>query len=313
MIYSNQRSWINNGKKTAMMRLSDLQMMLQGCDVESDCEFDSLGSVIHMFSPKILSYADSDVFVKKALLNPHIVALIAHVDCKIDCSPNLAVIRCKNPREVFFSLHNSLAGDLRYCSPSFDTVISGQALIGSGCHIASENVRIGHNCVIEPNVTILPGTSIGDNVIIRSGSVIGAEGFEFKKIGGAVMPVKHFGGVTIESNVEIQSLCTIAKAVFRHDTVIGEHSKIDCRVHVAHAAQIGRRTLIAAGSTLSGSCIIGDDVWIGPGSTVSNEVIIESGARISIGSVVVSDVPKNKTYSGNFARPHRDFLRSLLR
>lgn len=295
------------------MRLSDLSGLLQGCTVESDCEFDSLGAIIHTFSPKILSYAEDDAFIKKALLNKHIVALFVPVDCNTISSSDVVFIHSENPKEMFFFLHNLLTEDVRYRAPSFDTCISDSATIGRGCYIASENVRIGSGCIIEPNVTILSGTNIGENAIIRAGSIIGTEGFEFKRVGSSVMPVKHSGGVEIESNVEIQSLCTIAKAVFRHSTRIGEQTKIDCRVHIAHAAQIGRRTLIAAGSTLSGGCVIGDDVWVGPGSTISNEVIIESGARITIGSVVITNVPKDKTYSGNFARPHHDFLRSLQR
>jgi len=47
----------------------------------------------------------------------------------------------------------------------FETLISSQAYISS-------NVEIGLGCIINPNVTILPNTMIGNHVIIHSGSVI---------------------------------------------------------------------------------------------------------------------------------------------
>ena len=82
-------------------------------------------------------------------------------------------------------------------------------------------------------------------------------------------------------------------------------------VHIGHGTIVGRQTLFAAGTTISGNCIIGNRVWFGVHSTVSNRIQIGDHARISLGSVVTQDVPEGKTVTGNFAIPHPVFIQNL--
>jgi UDP-3-O-[3-hydroxymyristoyl] glucosamine N-acyltransferase len=80
---------------------------------------------------------------------------------------------------------------------------------------------------------------------------------------------------------------------------------------VSHDVQIGERTLIGHGAVVNGNVKVGANVWIGPGAVVSNDLNVGDDAFVSLGAVVVRDVPPGAHLSGNFAMPHRRFLRFL--
>lgn len=111
----------------------------------------------------------------------------------------------------------------------------------------------------------------------------------------------HIGGVSIGEGVEIGSNTCIDRGAIG-DTVIGDHTKIDNLVHIAHNVRIGQRCQIVAGAVIGGSAVIGDDVFIGIGAHVRNKVRIGNGATIGQGANVVCDVPPGETWIGNPAR-----------
>jgi len=160
-------------------------------------------------------------------------------------------------------------------------------------------------------VTVLPHTIIGDEVILRAGSVIGAQGFEFKRIGESILPVAHAGGVRLSDRVEIQANSCVDRSIFGGFTEIGEDTKLDNFVHVAHNVKIGKRCLLAAHAMIAGSVTIGDDVWIGPSAAVSSEITIGDGAYVTLGSVVTRDVAAGQRVTGNFAIDHDKFIAFL--
>ena len=81
-------------------------------------------------------------------------------------------------------------------------------------------MKIGENCLIHPNVTIVSDAVIGDNVIIGSGTVIGGDAFYYKKRPEGYDPLISCGGVCIENDVHIGTGCTIDRGVTA-DTTIG--------------------------------------------------------------------------------------------
>jgi len=209
---------------------------------------------------------------------------------------------------MFFELHNHLARETEFYWKNFPTEIAEDAVIHSTAFVASRNARIGHRTMIGPNASILERSIIGDDVIIRAGCVIGSEGFEFKRAYGEVLPVAHDAGVRLGNRVELQANTCIAKGLFGVWTEVGEDTKIDQLVHVAHGCKIGRRCLITAQAEISGSVEIGDDVWIGPGAVISSGVKIGNRAYITIGAAVTKDVPDEARVSGNFAINHEKFI-----
>jgi UDP-3-O-[3-hydroxymyristoyl] glucosamine N-acyltransferase len=143
--------------------------------------------------------------------------------------------------------------------------------------------------------------------------MIGVQGFEHKRTSQGLLSVVHDGLVCIGEEVEIGANNTIAKGLMGRDTTVGDWTKTDCLVHIAHCVQIGQRCLIPASAMIAGSVTIGDDVWIGPNSTISSQVRIENQAVITLGAVVVRDVEAKSRVSGNFAMEHTAFIRAAKR
>jgi UDP-3-O-[3-hydroxymyristoyl] glucosamine N-acyltransferase len=157
--------------------------------------------------------------------------------------------------------------------------------IGEGTQLRAgskvgDNVRIGANCVLHPNVFVEDGCSIGDNVILHTGVVIGADGFGYvKDEKGSNVKFPQIGKVVIEDNVEIGANTCVDRGALG-ETRIGEGTKIDNLVQIAHNVQIGKRVLIAAQTGISGSCVIEDDCVIGGQVGMGDHVHVRSGAVI---------------------------------
>ena len=217
-----------------------------------------------------------------------------------------------NPRIVFFKLHNYLSQREGYMRRKVKTEIGANCRISPMSSIAEYNVKIGNGVVIEEFVVIRENTVIGDRGIIRAGSIIGGQGFEFKRDGFGIIAVEHCGGVIIGDDVEIQYNNCIDRALYPwDDTVIGSMTKTDNLTYIAHGVKIESGVLIAAGSSITGRTRIKGNSWIGTGATVSNGLTIGENARVSIGSVVTKNVPDNQTVTGNFAIPHDKFMENL--
>jgi UDP-3-O-[3-hydroxymyristoyl] glucosamine N-acyltransferase len=200
---------------------------------------------------------------------------------------------------------------LEYTRPEFETQIGNNCKISSLAHVDAKNVNIGNNVIIEEFVRIKRNTQIGNNVTIRSGAVIGGDGFEYRKADNEVFFVEHVGGVIIGNNVDIFSNTCVCKAVFPwDDTIIGDYTKIDNLIHIAHCCKIGKRNVIIAGAVLCGSIETDDDVKIGPNATIA-KIHMEANSNASLGAVVTKDVGQNAVVSGNFAVDHSRLLKHI--
>ncbi|GAH23341.1 unnamed protein product, partial [marine sediment metagenome] len=89
------------------------------------------------------------------------------------------------------------------------------------------------------------------------------------------------------------------------DTVIGDGTKIDNLVHVAHNVEIGRNCMIIALTCIGGGVIMEDGVYVGIGGSIRNQIKIGEGAFIGMGAVVLKSVEDNVTVVGNPARKLR--------
>ena len=218
----------------------------------------------------------------------------------------------EKPRNAFFRLHNALKDNSEYIRESFDTVIGDNCNIHETAVISKTNVRIGNNVTIEEHVSIKANSVIGDNCVLRAGSRIGVQDFEFKRDGDAIFGVEHFGGVILGRDVEVQTNSTINRAVYPWDnTIIGDYTKIDDLVHIAHGVKIGKCVMIVAHSGIGGRVVIGDNTWIGFGSIIRNGITIGSDARVNMGSVVSQSVGDGEDVTGNFAIPHHLFIEHI--
>lgn len=160
-----------------------------------------------------------------------------------------------------------------------NSTVGENSQIQAGSKIG-DRVTVGKNCVLYSNVVIEDGCSIGDNVILHSGVVIGADGFGYVKDDvGAYHKFPQIGTVVIENDVEIGANTCIDRGALGK-TRIGEGTKIDNLVQIAHNVSIGKRVVIAAQTGISGSTIIEDDCVIGGQVGMGDHARVQSGAII---------------------------------
>ncbi len=183
------------------------------------------------------------------------------------------------------------------------TRIGEHALVESGAEIGAE-CRVGHGC------TVHGCASLGDRVVLRPGVRVGAEGYGYVE-GEDGLPTRmpHVGGCVVGDDVEIGANSTVDRGSLE-DTVIGDRTKIDNLVHVAHNVRVGQGCMIVAQVGIAGSARVGDGVEMGGQAGISGHREIGDGARIAAQAGVIGDVPAGEEYSGYPARPHRKALRA---
>ena len=170
----------------------------------------------------------------------------------------------------------------------------------------SRSSKILEGTLIYPNVTIYQNVTIGKNCIIHSGVTIGSDGFGFEKNEkGLWEKFPHVGGVTIGDNVEIQANSAISRGALSN-TKIGNGTKIDNLVHVAHNVIIGNNCFIAAGTIFGGSATIGDNCWLGLNCTIRDWITLGNNVTVGMGSVVTKSFGDNVTLMGVPARVIKD-------
>lgn len=182
------------------------------------------------------------------------------------------------------------------------TVIGANAVIG-------EHVRIGRDCSIGPGVTVLYAL-VGDRVIVHPGVRIGQDGFGYLPGKSGHLKVPQVGRVIVQDDVEIGAGTTVDRGAGR-DTMIGEGSRIDNLVQIAHNVSIGRHCIIAGQAGISGSVKIGDYVMLGGQAGIAGHLTIGDGAKIAATSGVMHDVPAGEQWVGAPAKPVREFFREV--
>jgi len=185
-------------------------------------------------------------------------------------------------------------------------VIQSGAKIGDGSTIGSNtvigpNVIIGKNCRINANVTIYYNTKIGDNCLIHSGTSIGCDGFGFVTHEGIHEKIPQTGNVMIGNDVEIGSNCAIDRATIG-TTSIGDMTKMDNLVHIAHNVRVGKGCLITAGFAIAGSSEIGDFCTFAGQVGVAPHVKIGPNSTFAAKSGVTKSLKGGKVYAGYPAR-----------
>jgi UDP-3-O-[3-hydroxymyristoyl] glucosamine N-acyltransferase len=263
-----------------------------------------------------LNQNTSMLWIADKYATTEVLKLLANIGFLI-CSPKTyhslpskptTVLIVDNPRLAFLKL-------LKHISFKDTATVAHTAQIDKRA-ILGENVSIGHHVVIEEGVIVGENTKIGHNtviykntkigkaVVIGSNCTIGAEGFGYEKNEiGNFEHIPHAGNVVIEDYVFIHNNSCIDRAVIG-STVIGENTKIDNLVHIAHGVKIGKNSLIIANSMVGGSTKIGDNSWLAPSSSILNKLSIGNDSIVGMGAVVLKDVIENTTVVGNPAKPH---------
>lgn len=219
-----------------------------------------------------------------------------------------------NPRAAFIKIINKIfnidkrsilgSGDSGCTGISPTAIISESATIGSNCYIGNyavvgKDCEIGNNTVIYDRAVIVQKCKIGNNCLIEPGVTIGADGFAYERDPETLELERfpHIGGVVIGNNVEICANSSIARGSLS-DTVIGDGTKLDALVHVAHNVVTGRNCELTAGTIIGGSTTLGDTCWTGLNSTLKNKIKIGNKVIVGAGALVINDVPDEDIVAG---------------
>ncbi len=178
-------------------------------------------------------------------------------------------------------------GDFAYIGAK--TVIGDNVSIYPGTYIG-DGVEIGDNTTLYPNVTIYNGCKIGTDCVLHSGCVIGADGFGFApSSNNDYEKIPQIGIVILEDRVEIGANTTVDRATMGA-TIIRQGVKLDNMVQVAHNVEIGKNTVIASQTGVSGSTKLGANMMVGGQVGFAGHLTVADGVRIGAQSGVNNDI-----------------------
>jgi len=233
---------------------------------------------------KELSYKEDDYKDKTLILVSH---------------PRLAFIQVMQryfKEKTEFGIHPTATIDK-------EAKIHSNVYIGPNTYIGK--CEIEENTIIHGNAYIYSKTRIGRNVVIGAGTIIGAEGLSYDRMGGGAWEkFPQIGGVIIEDDVEIGSNVSIMKGALVN-TLIGQGTKIGHLCSIGHNVIIGKHCIIVTQSMIGGSCRIGDNSWIGLGACIREWINIGKNTFIGMGSVVTKNVDDGWVVYGTPAKKIR--------
>ena len=192
--------------------------------------------------------------------------------------------------------------------------VGAETTIGCGS-VIGDNAAIGSYCRLDANVTIYPGTTLGDRVIVLAGAVLGSDGFGYVRDSqtGRYEQSPQIGRLIIEDDVDVGANSTIDRGAL-DETRIRRGAKIDNLVHIGHNCQIGENVVIAAQTGLSGSVTIEDNVIMGGQVGIGDHARVEAGAMLGGQcGILPKKVLRGKgvVFWGTPARPVREYFKEL--
>jgi len=238
--------------------------------------------------------------------NPYLsyAKIIMHIAKEIEKHPSGISKNCSISKSAKIGENVAISD---FVAVDENSKINDGTTIYPNCYIG-RNSKIGKNCLIYSNVTIRENIIIGNNVIIHAGTVIGSDGFGYVQENGLFKKIPQIGIVEIADDVEIGANVTIDRAT-TGKTFIGQGTKIDNLVQIAHNVHIGENSIIVSQAGISGSTKIGNGVTIAGQAGLVGHITVGDGAVIAARSGVIGDVAPHETVSGYPARPHKHAMK----
>ena len=182
--------------------------------------------------------------------------------------------------------------------------IGAGSTIHSGVHIMAGS-NIGEDVTIFPNAVLYENTMVGPRSLIHANVILGAYGFGYGFADGRHVLSAQLGNVVLGSDVEIGAGSTIDRGTYG-PTSIGDGTKIDDLVMVAHNCRIGRHNMLCSQVGIAGSTTTGDYVVMAGQVGVRDHVHIGDRAVLGAMAGVINDVPDGSRMIGIPATPERD-------
>lgn len=249
--------------------------------------------------------------------------------------PTTTLIHCTNPYEATAKLLEYYQTKISQTGIEPQSFIHESASLGSQVYIASfsylsenvklgdgskifphvfigKNVTIGKNTILYSGVKIYENCIIGDDCILHSGVVIGSDGFGFApSADGSFTKIPQIGNVILEDKIEVGANTVVDRATMG-STLIHTGTKLDNLVQIAHNVVIGKNTVIAAQTGISGSTKIGNQVMIGGQAGLAGHIQIGDNARINGQSGVSKSLQQGAVVMGSPAWDYTKMLRAQV-
>ncbi len=188
--------------------------------------------------------------------------------------------------------------------------LGARAVLMGGNHIGLD-CMIGDDSCLFPNVVLYPRTQVGHRVSIHAGTVIGSDGYGYVFDEGRHRKVLQMGNVIIGDDVEIGANTAIDRGALG-STVIGQGTKIDNLVHIAHNVVVGRNCLIMGQAGFAGSTHLGDYCVIASQAGIAGHLKLGIQAMVGAKSGVMRDVPDGGRVLGYPAGPDKQAKRQII-
>lgn len=196
--------------------------------------------------------------------------------------------------------------------------IGAGAVIGDNTKIYPQSyigdaVTIGSECTLYTSVKIYHDCIIGNKVTIHASAVIGSDGFGFApQADGSYHKVSQIGNVIIEDDVEVGANTCIDRATMG-STIIRKGVKLDNLIQIAHNAEIGKNTVIASQTGVSGSSKIGESCIIGGQVGIVGHITLAKGTQVQAKSGINRSIEQeDKKWGGAPATSYHNFMRSQV-
>jgi UDP-3-O-[3-hydroxymyristoyl] glucosamine N-acyltransferase len=188
--------------------------------------------------------------------------------------------------------------------------VGARSVLMGGNHIGHD-AALGDDCLLYPNVVIYHQCQVGNRVAIHASTVIGSDGYGYVLDEGRHRKILQIGNVIIHDDVEIGANTAIDRGALG-STVIGQGTKIDNLVHVAHNVSIGRHCIITGQVGFAGSTKMGDYCVVAAQSGIADHLTIGNQATIGAKSGVMRDIPDGGKVLGTPAMPDKQAKRQMI-
>lgn len=180
--------------------------------------------------------------------------------------------------------------------------VGENSIIGKNCRIAdgvkiSHDVNIGDDSTIGPNCVLFDHVKIGKRFLMFGNTTIGADGFRYVDVNQILHRIPQIGSVVIGDDVRIGSNTSVDRGGI-DDTMIGDGTKIDNDVQIAHNVKIGKHVIVAGATAIAGSAIIEDYCKISGSCAVGDHIKLPSGTMLAGGSGIRNSPAKKDIFAG---------------
>lgn len=197
-----------------------------------------------------------------------------------------------------------------HCVVGQRTRLGARSVLKGGNHIG-DDCRLGDDVCLFPNVVVYSQTQIGHRVSIHAGTIIGADGYGYVLDEGRHRKVLQLGNVIIHDDVEIGANVTIDRAALG-STVIGQGTKIDNLVMIAHNVVVGEHCLIVAQAGVAGSTKLGAYCVLAGQAGLAGHLKIGDQVTVAAQAGVMRDIPDGQKVFGSPALPDKEAKRQVI-